>query len=164
MDAIDRVVMNARLHFLGSAARVGEPVQKLAVLTCMDARIDVNSLLGLRPGDAHVIRNLGGRATDDARRALAVSQAAMGTREVMVMHHTDCAMSRLKQVELAERIAAATGYRFDDKLGCFENPIAAIVEDVERLRIDIHLAHREKIRGFIYDLSANTVTEVPVPT
>jgi len=156
--------MNARLHFLGSAARVGEPVQKLAVLTCMDARIDVNSLLGLRPGDAHVIRNLGGRATDDARRALAVSQAAMGTREVMVMHHTDCAMSRLKQVELAERIAAATGYRFDDKLGCFENPIAAIVEDVERLRIDIHLAHREKIRGFIYDLSANTVTEVPVPT
>jgi carbonic anhydrase len=164
VDAIDRVVMNARLHFLGSAARVGEPVQKLAVLTCMDARIDVNSLLGLRPGDAHVIRNLGGRATDDARRALAVSQAAMGTREVMVMHHTDCAMSRLKQVELAERIAAATGYRFDDKLGCFEDPIAAIVEDVERLRIDIHLAHREKIRGFIYDLSANTVTEVPVPT
>ena len=164
MDAIDRVVMNARLHFLGSAARVGEPVQKLAVLTCMDARIDVNSLLGLRPGDAHVIRNLGGRATDDARRALAVSQAAMGTREVMVMHHTDCAMSRLKQVELAERIAAATGYRFDDKLGCFEDPIAAIVEDVERLRIDIHLAHREKIRGFIYDLSANTVTEVPVPS
>jgi len=156
--------MNARLHFLGSAARVGEPVQKLAVLTCMDARIDVNSLLGLRPGDAHVIRNLGGRATDDARRALAVSQGAMGTREVMVMHHTDCAMSRLKQVELAERIAAATGYRFDDKLGCFEDPIAAIVEDVERLRIDIHLAHREKIRGFIYDLSANTVTEVPVPT
>ena len=164
MDAIDRVVMNARLHFLGSAARVGEPVQKLAVLTCMDARIDVNSLLGLRPGDAHEIRNLGGRATDDARRALAVSQAAMGTREVMVMHHTDCAMSRLKQVELAERIAAATGYRFDDKLGCFEDPIAAIVEDVERLRIDIHLAHREKIRGFIYDLSANTVTEVPVPS
>ena len=164
MDAIDRVVMNARLHFLGSAARVGEPVQKLAVLTCMDARIDVNSLLGLRPGDAHVIRNLGGRATDDARRALAVSQGAMGTREVMVMHHTDCAMSRLKQVELAERIAAATGYRFDDKLGCFEDPIAAIVEDVERLRIDIHLAHREKIRGFIYDLSANTVTEVPVPS
>jgi carbonic anhydrase len=164
VDAIDRVVMNARLHFLGSAARVGEPVQKLAVLTCMDARIDVNSLLGLRPGDAHVIRNLGGRATDDARRALAVSQGAMGTREVMVMHHTDCAMSRLKQVELAERIAAATGYRFDDKLGCFEDPIAAIVEDVERLRIDIHLAHREKIRGFIYDLSANTVTEVPVPT
>ena len=164
MDAIDRVVMNARLHFLGSAARVAEPVQKLAVLTCMDARIDINSLLGLRPGDAHVIRNLGGRATDDARRALAVSQAAMGTREVMVMHHTDCAMGRLKQTELAERIAAATGYRFDDKLGCFEDAIAAIVEDVERLRIDIHLAHRDKIRGFMYDLSANTVTEVPVPT
>jgi carbonic anhydrase len=164
MDAIDRVLMNARLHYLGSAARNGEPVQKLAVLTCIDARVDVNALLGLRPGDAHVIRNLGGRATDDARRALAVSQAAMGTHEVMVIHHTDCAMGKFKQSELAEKIAAASGYRFDDKLGVFEDPITAIVEDVERLRIDIHLAHRDKIRGFMYDLSANTVTEVPVPT
>jgi len=163
VDAIDRVVMNARLHYLGSAARSGEPVQKLAVLTCIDARIDVNALLGLRPGDAHVIRNLGGRATDDARRALAVSQAAMGTQEVMVLHHTDCAMGRFKQSELAERIAAASGYRFDDKLGCFDDPIAAIVEDVDRLRVDIHLARRDKIRGFMYDLAASTVTEIPIP-
>jgi carbonic anhydrase len=164
VDATDRVLMNTRLHYLGGAARNGEPVQKLAVLTCIDARIDISALLGLRPGDAHVIRNLGGRATDDARRALAVSQAAMGTREVMVIHHTDCAIGRFRQAELAERIAAASGYRFDDKLGCFEDPIAAIVEDVERLRIDIHLAHRDKIRGFMYDLSASTVTEIPVPT
>src|ERR1700675_145890 len=108
--------MNTRLHYLGSAARIMEPVQKLAVLTCMDARGDVSALLGLRPGDAHVIRNAGGRATDDARRALAVSQV-MGTREIMVIHHTECALGRFKQKELADRIATHTGDRFDYDLG-----------------------------------------------
>jgi carbonic anhydrase len=161
MDAIDRLLMNARLHYLGSAARITEPAQRLAVLTCMDARIDVSGLLGLRPGDAHVIRNAGGRATDDVRRALAVSQV-LGTLEIMVIHHTECAMGRFKQAQLAERIAAVSGHRFDEHLDVFEDPIQAIVEDVQRLRGDVHLAHREKIRGFIYDLSANTLTEIPV--
>ena len=116
MDAIDRVVMNTRLHYLGSAARIVEPVQRLAVLTCMDARVDINAVLGLRPGDAHVIRNAGGRATDDARHALALSQAAAGTREIMVVHHTECLLGRFKQKELADKIAAATGHRFDKTL------------------------------------------------
>jgi carbonic anhydrase len=160
VDAIDRVVMNTRLHYLGSAARIVEPVQRLAVLTCMDARVDVSALLGLRPGDAHVIRNAGGRATDDARHALALSQAAAGTREVMVIHHTECLLGRFKQKELADKIAAATGHRFDEALDVFEDPVAAVVQDVERLRADLHLAHRDKIRGFIYDLAANTMTEV----
>src|SRR5690349_18933267 len=74
MDAIDRVLMNSRLHYLGAASRIVEPQMKLAVLTCMDARVDVSAVLGLRPGDAHVIRNAGGRATPEARNALAVSQ------------------------------------------------------------------------------------------
>jgi carbonic anhydrase len=161
LDAIDRLVMNARLHYLGSAARIAEPVQKLAVLTCMDARIDVSGLLGLRPGDAHVIRNAGGRATDDVRHALAVSQV-LGTREVMVIHHTECAMGRFTQAQLAERIAAASGHRFDEHLAVFEDPVHAIVEDVQRLRGDVHLGHRDRIRGFMYDLSANTLTEVQV--
>src|ERR1700730_1822346 len=108
--------MNSRLHYLGSATRIVEPMRHLAILTCMDARVDVSALLGLRPGDAHVIRNAGGRATTDARHALALSQAVMGTREVMVIHHTECAMGRFKQSELQERIAAATGHRFDEEL------------------------------------------------
>jgi carbonic anhydrase len=78
----------------------------------------------------------------------------------MVIHHTECLLGRFKQKELADRIAAATGHRFDEELGVFEDPINAIVEDVGRLRLDAHLAHRDKIRGFIYDLAANTVTEV----
>ncbi len=160
VDAIDRVLMNTRLHYLGSAARILEPVQHLAILTCMDARIEVNALLGLRPGDAHIIRNAGGRASNDALRALAISQAVMKTREVMVIHHTECALGRFSQAQLAEQISAASGHHFAEQLDCFTDPIAAIAEDLERLRASPHLAHRDKIRGFIYDLAANNVTEV----
>jgi carbonic anhydrase len=160
MDAIDQVVMNARLHYLGMAARVIEPVMKLAVLTCMDARVDVSALLGLRPGDAHVIRNAGGRVTVDALNSLAISQAILGTREVMVLHHTECALGRFNQSELAERITAATGHRFAEELGCFADPIEAVHEDVDRLRTSGSLVHHDKIRGYMYDLAANTLAEV----
>src|SRR5947207_1295210 len=112
MDAIDWVLMNTRLHFLGSAARIVEPVQRLAVLTCMDARVDVSALLGLRPGDAHVIRNAGGRASSDALHALAVSQAVMKTREIMVIHHTECGLGRFNQAQLSEMISAASSHHF----------------------------------------------------
>jgi carbonic anhydrase len=163
VDAIDRVLMNSRLHYLGSAARIIEPVQHLAVLTCMDARVDVSAVLGLRPGDAHVIRNAGGRASTDALRALAVSQAVMHTREVMVIHHTECALGRFSQAQLDEQISAASGHHFAEELGCFTDPIAAIAEDVERVRACPYLAARDKVRGFIYDLTSNLLTEVPAP-
>ena len=160
MDAIDQVLMNSRLHYLGMAARTIQPVMRLAVLTCMDARIDTAGLLGLRPGDAHVLRNAGGRATDDAIAALAMSQAVLGTREVMVLHHTECAMGRMKATEIAARIEAATGHPFHENLETFADPIEAVVEDVERLKRSPHLPHREKIRGFMYDLEKNAINEV----
>lgn len=160
MDAIDRAVMNSRLHYLGTASRTVEPMWKLAVLTCMDARLDAHAMLGLRPGDAHVIRNAGGRASADAIRALAISQAVLGTREVMVVHHTECAVGRFTQQELAERIARATGHAFDEDLGTFADPMAAVKEDVGRLRLSPHLAHRDKIRGFMYDLATGKLSEV----
>jgi len=152
--------MNTRLHFLGSAARIQEPVQHLAILTCMDARVDTGALLGLRPGDAHVIRNAGGRATHDALQSLAVSQAVLKTREVMVIHHTECGLGRFNQAQLSEMISAASGHHFNEDLGSFTDPIAAIVEDVERIRACLFLPARDKVRGFMYDLAANTVTEV----
>ena len=160
VDATDRVLMNTRLHFLGSAARIQEPVQHLAILTCMDARVDISALLGLRPGDAHVIRNAGGRATHDALHSLAVSQAVLKTREVMVIHHTECGLGRFNQAQLSEMISAASGHHFNEDLGSFTDPIAAIVEDVERIRACPFLPARDKVRGFMYDLAANTVTEV----
>jgi carbonic anhydrase len=160
VDATDRVLMNSRLHYLGSAARVVEPRLRLAVLTCMDARIDISAVLGLRPGDAHVIRNAGGRATPDARTALVVSQAVLGTREIMVIHHTECLLGRLTQTELTSRIASASGHPFHADLGTFTDPIASVREDLVRLREDKNLVHHDKIRGFIYDLETNAVTEV----
>jgi carbonic anhydrase len=162
VDAIDSVVMNSRLHYLGVAARTTEPVLKLAVLTCMDARVDVSGLLGLRPGDAHVIRNAGGRATEDALRSLVISQAVLGTREIMVMHHTECALGRMTQAQIAERVTAATGQFVTEDLGTFSDPIESIVRDVERLRKAPSLAHRDKIRGFMYDLFANNLKEIVV--
>ena len=153
--------MNTRLHYLGSAARIVEPVQHLAILTCMDARVDINAVLGLRPGDAHVIRNAGGRASSDALRALAISQAIMHTREVMVIHHTDCALGRLNQEQLNAQITAASGHQFAEDVGCFTDPIQAMTEDVERVRAYPYLQARDKVRGFIYDLTSNVVTEVP---
>lgn len=163
MDAIDEVLMNSRLHYLGSAARIIEPMRHLAILTCMDARVDVSALLGLRPGDAHVIRNAGGRASTDALRALAISQAVMHTREVMLIHHTDCALGRFSQAQLNEHISAASGHHFAEELGCFSDPMAAIAEDLDRLSECPYLAARDKIRGFMYDLSSNLLTEVFAP-
>jgi carbonic anhydrase len=160
MDAIDRVVLNSRLHYLGMAARITNPVLKLAVLTCMDARLDPSGVLGIRPGDAHVIRNAGGRASHDAMHALAISQAVLGTREVMVLHHTECAMSRFTQADLAQKIHLASGHPFDAELGCFTDPEDAVRQDVERLRSYKSLVHTHKIRGFMYDLETNAVTEV----
>jgi carbonic anhydrase len=160
VDAIDRVLMNTRLHFLGSAARIQEPVQRLAILTCMDARVDISALLGLRPGDAHVIRNAGGRATNEALHSLAVSQAVLKTREVMVIHHTDCGMGRFSQAQMSEMITTASGHQFNEELGTFTDPNAAIIEDVERIRACAYLPARDKVRGFMYDMTANTVTEV----
>jgi carbonic anhydrase len=136
------------------------PRRKFAVVTCMDARLDPARFLGLEEGDAHVIRNAGGRATPEAISALAVSQALLGTREVMVVHHTECAMGRMGPSELAARIEAATGHPFHEKLDCFSNPVEAVREDVDRLRGSTSLAHRDHVRGFVYDLANNSVEEV----
>jgi carbonic anhydrase len=160
VDAIDQVLMNSRLHYLGSAARIAEPVRHLAILTCMDARVDVSALLGLRPGDAHVIRNAGGRASDEALRALAISQAVLHTREVMLIHHTLCAMGHYSQAQLSELISAASGDHFVEELGCFTDPIGAIAEDLKRIRTCAYLPARGKVRGFMYDLSSSQLTEV----
>jgi len=163
LDAIDEVVMNSRLHYLGMDARVIEPRMKLAVLTCMDARVDAASLLGLRPGDAHVIRNAGGRATREVMNAFAVSQGILGTREIMVIHHTECALQRFTETQLAEGISTATHHPFTELLGCFTDPIEAIRDDVQRLIESKSLVHRDKIRGFLYDLATNSLAEVEMP-
>ena len=160
MSSIDRVVANSRYAHLGAGQTPPEPAQKLAVLTCMDARLDIHKLLGLRPGDAHVIRNAGGRVSDDVVRSLALSQAFLGTKEVMVIHHTGCAMGTRTDDEFAEGVRAAAGSRPAFPLLSFADERQAVLDDVALLRSSEFLAHRDQVRGFLYDIGREQLEEV----
>jgi carbonic anhydrase len=117
------------------------PRRKLAVLACMDARLDVYALLGLERGDAHIIRNAGGMVTDDALRSLSASQRLLGTEEVVVVMHRDCGMEGRPEE------------------GGFEDLESALGESLERLRTAPELVARDRIRGLVYDPSADELEE-----
>jgi carbonic anhydrase len=136
------------------------PARGFAILTCMDARLDPAKYAGLSEGDAHVIRNAGGRASTEALKALALSQAVMHTREVMVVHHTECALGRFTEAQLDKQISEATGQWVTAEFDCFTDPVQAVIEDLQRIRACAYLAARNKVRGFIYDLAASSLTEV----
>lgn len=160
MSSVDAVVSNSKSAFLDNSQTPAPPRLQLAVLTCMDARIDVFKLLGLRPGDAHVLRNAGGRATEDVVRSLAISQALLGTREVMVIHHTDCGMSKLPDADVADQVAQTAGSRPTFEPLTFTDEAAAVRADVERLGESPYLRPGTAVRGFIYDIAAGRLDEV----
>jgi carbonic anhydrase len=160
MTGIDRALGNSRYTHLGNSHTPAAPQLKLAVLTCMDARIDVFKLLGLRPGDAHVVRNAGGRVTEDVIRSLALSQLTLGTDEVMVMHHTGCALSGGSEEELRRELGRVAGEPPPFAIGCFDDDLEAVREDVGKLRASAFLAHREQVRGFLYDIARGQLVEV----
>jgi carbonic anhydrase len=138
-----------------------KPAKRVAVLTCMDARIDPHRILGLAEGDAHVIRNAGGVANDDAIRSLTVSQRLMGTREVVVILHTDCGMRTFLEDAFAEELEAETGTRPAWETTAFHAEIDADVRRaVARLRASPFLPHRDAIRGFVYEVERGRVREV----
>jgi carbonic anhydrase len=123
------------------------PAKGLAVLTCMDARILPLAVFGLEPGDAHIVRNAGGRVTDDALRSLLISSHILGVKEVAVVHHTECAMTKLTQQDLAERI----GYQGMD-FRVIREPQASLEEDVAILRASPWFPPTTEFRGYEYDV------------
>jgi carbonic anhydrase len=131
---------------------VAQPARPVVLVTCMDARIDPALALGLVPGDAHVLRNAGGLVTDDVERSLAVSQRALGTREVMVVQHTGCGMQGLD--------VGALGLPPHTPVGAFADLEASVRESVARLRASPLLLHRDRIRGFVYEVETGRVREV----
>jgi carbonic anhydrase len=141
------------------------PARKVAVLTCMDARIDPARMLGLEPGDAHVIRNAGGRASDDAIRSLIISSALLGTREFLVIHHTDCGMLTFSNDDLRARLADERG---SDASGIdflvFDDAERALRDDVERIRSTPHLDPAIEVSGYIYDVASGVLSEVVAAT
>ena len=135
------------------------PLSGLAILTCMDARIHPEEMLGLRPGDAHVIRNAGGLATDDAIRSLVVSQHLLGTREVMVIEHTGCGMLGLADEALRRQLTEQTGRRADLKFGGFPDLEANLRQQVERIRSHPWI-RPAPVHGLVFDVHTGALHEI----
>jgi carbonic anhydrase len=123
----------------------------VAVVACMDARINVYGLLGLREGDAHVIRNAGGVVTDDVIRSLAISQRLLGTREVVLIHHADCGMRTFGNDDLADQIESDTGIRPTWSPEAFKDSAADVRQSVNRIQASPFVAHKDAVSGFVYD-------------
>jgi carbonic anhydrase len=136
------------------------PARKIAVVTCMDARIDAHRILGLGPGDAHVIRNAGGVVTDDAIRSLAISQRLLGTEEILVIQHTDCGMLKFSGEEFKQEIEAETGLRPTWAVEAFKDLDAEVRQSMARVRASPFVPHRGSVRGFVYDVSSGRLREV----
>ncbi len=141
------------------------PARQVAVLTCMDARLHPEGFLGLDIGDAHVIRNAGGRASDDAIRSLIISSKLLGTREFVVIHHTDCGMLTFTSQELQKRLTEETGA---DASGIefltFADLEESVVEDVRAIRESPFVAEDIPVSGLVYDVRTGRLMEVVGPT
>ena len=135
------------------------PRRRVAVLACMDTRIDLFPMLGLRRGDAHIIRNAGGLATGDAIRSLSASQRLLDTDEIVVVMHEDCGLHGASEDEFAQALAA-DGVLPTWRLGAFEDIEATLRQSLERLRTSPELPSREHIRGFIFDPENGELREV----
>jgi carbonic anhydrase len=137
-----------------------EPIKHLAIVTCMDARLDVFSMLGLHPGEAHVIRNAGGVVTDDVIRSLVVSQRFLRTEEIVVIHHTRCGMLSLSEDDLRAAIQQETGMRPPWAFEAFQDLDAEVRHSLTRLRGSPFLPVRSRVRGFVYDTDTGKLREV----
>jgi carbonic anhydrase len=136
-----------------------KPRLRTVIVTCMDARIDPSALFGLRPGEAHILRNAGARVTPDVLRSLAVSQSLLGTTEVLVLGHTHCGLLEHSEEELSGAVERASGHRPDMPMGAFSNLDNAVRESVEVIRECAFLAHRDQVRGYVLDVNDGTIRE-----
>ncbi len=138
------------------------PRRRLAIVTCMDSRIDVFAALGLQNGEAHILRNAGGVITDDVIRSLAVSQRRLGTREVMLIHHTNCGMQQLTDDGFRAELQQATGLAPAFAIESFTDLDADVRQSVLRVRRSPFLLHTDHVRGFVYDVDTHGLREVDV--
>ena len=136
------------------------PARKLAVVACMDARLDVHGLLGLELGDAHVIRNAGGVVSDDALRSLVISQRLLGTEEIILIHHTDCGMLTFRDDDVKDGILADTGLRPSFALEAFGDLDDDVRQSIGRIRANPFVPSKDQIRGFVYDCATGRLNEV----
>jgi carbonic anhydrase len=136
------------------------PAKKLAVVACMDARLDVHAILGIAEGDAHVIRNAGGVVTDDAIRSLAISQRLLGTEEVILIHHTDCGMLTFKDDEFKRQIQDETGIKPEWAAESFSDLDEDVRQSVGRVKASPFVPRKDGVRGFVYEVESGKLREV----
>ena len=136
------------------------PAKKLAAVVCMDARLETGALLSLVEGDAHVIRNAGGVVTDDVVRSLTISQRLLGTREIMLIHHTDCGMLTFTDENLKQQILADTGIKPPFAMESFTDLEADVRQSIERVKASPYIPHKDEVRGFVYDVASGHLREV----
>jgi carbonic anhydrase len=164
MDLIDELIENNR-NYAGSVPAgqlEARPSGQLAVVTCMDSRLDVFAALGLGRGEAHVLRNAGGVVTDDIIRSLAVSQRRLGTRYVMLIHHTDCGMLSLTDDGFRSELEKAAGVAPAFAIESFTDLDANVRQSILRVRRSPFLPYRDVVRGFVYDVDDHRLREVEV--
>jgi carbonic anhydrase len=162
MTVTDTLVENSRRYEEGfdKGDLPLPPGKKIAVLACMDARLNPYGLLGLEEGDAHVIRNAGGVVDDDAIRSLSISQNLLGTEEIVLVHHTDCGMLTFTDEEFAGKLEAEAGERPSWSAHAFTSPEDDVRSGIEKIRSSPFIPHTDSVRGFVYDVGAGKLTEV----
>lgn len=164
MDTIDQLLENNRSFADGLAVRhlSVEPSRRLAIVTCMDSRLDVFAALGLGDGEAHVLRNAGGVITDDVIRSLAISQRRLGTRDVMLIHHSDCGMQKVTddgfRMELQETTGVAPAFAIESFTDIDED----VRQSIRRVLSSPFIPHRDNVRGFVYDVDTHRLREIEV--
>jgi carbonic anhydrase len=136
------------------------PSLNLAIVTCMDSRLDVFAALGLENGQAHVLRNAGGVITDDVIRSLAISQRRLGTREIVLIHHTDCGLQLISDDGFRAELQEATGMAPAFAIESFTDVEADVRQSIARVRHSPFLPHRDQVRGFVYDVDTGVLVEI----
>jgi carbonic anhydrase len=162
MTVTDELLRN-NAEFAGSFSNGDLPMppgKHLAVVACMDARLNVYALLGLREGEAHVIRNAGGVVSDDVLRSLVISQRLLDTREVILVHHTDCGMLTFTDDAVKADIEADVGLRPHFALEAFSDLERDIRQSIARIKASPFVPHKDAVRGFIYDVRSGALQEV----
>ena len=162
MSVIDEILEHNESYAnqFAKGSRPMPPAKRLAVVACMDARLETGVLLKLVEGDAHVIRNAGGVETDDVIRSLTISQRLLGTREIMLIHHTDCGMLTFTDDDLKQQIEAETGIKPAFALETFKDVDQDVRQSMARVHASPFIPNKQEVRGFVYDVSSGHLREV----
>jgi carbonic anhydrase len=162
MSAIDELVQNADSYsasFEGGTLPL-PPAKHVAVVACMDARLNPYGLLGLHEGDAHVIRNAGGVITDDEIRSLSISQRLLGTEEIMLIHHTDCGMLTFRDDDFRRKLQEETGIKPEWPAETFDDLEDDVRQSIARIKASPFIPKKDRVRGFVYEVESGRLREV----